>query len=127
MREGGLPGDDDSPEPSTEKVAGTTRKCANCGQVGHIKTNKKYVCPCSGKKAPRPHNKAVSDGTKHSKLRKRDGWRPTQNPRMGDKFWDPRRWDKRSFEDNMELHPPSKDKAKHVTWEDVENWGSGDE
>lgn len=29
-------------EPSIEKGAGgTTRKCANCGQVGHIKTNKK--------------------------------------------------------------------------------------
>lgn len=33
-----------SPEPSVEgKAAGTTRKCANCGQVGHIKTNKKYT------------------------------------------------------------------------------------
>lgn len=33
-----------SPEqPSIEK-GGTTRKCANCGQVGHIKTNKK-LCP----------------------------------------------------------------------------------
>ncbi|KAK4451600.1 histone acetyl transferase [Podospora aff. communis PSN243] len=31
-----------SPEPSTEKVTGTTRRCANCGQQGHIKTNKKY-------------------------------------------------------------------------------------
>lgn len=30
-------------EPSIER-GGTTRKCANCGQVGHIKTNKKY-CP----------------------------------------------------------------------------------
>lgn len=31
-------------EPSIEKGAGgTTRKCANCGQVGHIKTNKKCV------------------------------------------------------------------------------------
>ncbi|KAJ2905722.1 uncharacterized protein MKZ38_004589 [Zalerion maritima] len=33
--------------PSVEgggKGTGTTRKCANCGQVGHIKTNKKYVC-----------------------------------------------------------------------------------
>lgn len=30
-----------SPEPTTEKGTGTTRKCANCGQVGHIKTNKK--------------------------------------------------------------------------------------
>ncbi|AEO53635.1 TAF1-like protein [Thermothelomyces thermophilus ATCC 42464] len=127
MREGGIPGDDDSPEPSTEKVTGTTRKCANCGQVGHIKTNKKYVCPCSGKEAPRPRNKALSDGGKYPKFRKRDGWRPTQNPRMGDKFWDPRCWDKRSFEDNMEPHPPSKGKEKHVTWEDAEDWGSGDE
>ncbi|KAK3309929.1 TAF1-like protein [Chaetomium strumarium] len=42
MRDGGA-GDDGSPEPTTEKVTGTTRKCANCGQVGHIKTNKKYV------------------------------------------------------------------------------------
>lgn len=24
---------------------GTQRKCANCGQVGHIKTNKKYTSP----------------------------------------------------------------------------------
>lgn len=30
-----------SVEPSIEKGGGTTRKCANCGQVGHIKTNKK--------------------------------------------------------------------------------------
>lgn len=29
-----------SAEPSIEK-GGTTRRCANCGQVGHIKTNKK--------------------------------------------------------------------------------------
>jgi len=37
-------GDAGSPEAvgSIEKVAaGTTRKCANCGQIGHIKTNKK--------------------------------------------------------------------------------------
>lgn len=47
MRDGGTAGDDGSPEPSTEKVTGTTRKCANCGQVGHIKTNKKYVLPQS--------------------------------------------------------------------------------
>lgn len=41
-------GDAGSPEAvgSVEKVAaGTTRKCANCGQIGHIKTNKKYVHP----------------------------------------------------------------------------------
>lgn len=32
------------PKQSVEKT-GTTRKCANCGQAGHIKTNKKYLCP----------------------------------------------------------------------------------
>jgi transcription initiation factor TFIID subunit 1, fungi type len=37
-------GDEGSPERTTEKVGGTTRKCANCGQIGHIKTNKK-LCP----------------------------------------------------------------------------------
>ncbi len=31
-----------TPAESSEKQVGTTRKCANCGQVGHIKTNKKY-------------------------------------------------------------------------------------
>lgn len=31
--------EDGTPNP---KSAGTQRKCANCGQVGHIKTNKKY-------------------------------------------------------------------------------------
>jgi transcription initiation factor TFIID subunit 1, fungi type len=43
-------GDAGSPQPgSGDKViaTGTTRKCANCGQVGHIKTNKKYECPCT--------------------------------------------------------------------------------
>lgn len=39
----GAGGADGSPEPTTEKVTGTTRKCANCGQIGHIKTNKKCV------------------------------------------------------------------------------------
>ncbi|TAQ88104.1 hypothetical protein B7494_g3568 [Chlorociboria aeruginascens] len=36
-----------TPAPSVEnhpKPQGTTRKCANCGQAGHIKTNKK-LCP----------------------------------------------------------------------------------
>lgn len=32
-----------TPAPSIEKSAGTSRKCANCGQAGHIKTNKKYA------------------------------------------------------------------------------------
>jgi len=39
-------GDPDSPAQSIEKGGGTSRKCANCGQKGHIKTNKKY-CPDS--------------------------------------------------------------------------------
>lgn len=30
-----------TPTPSIEKSSGTSRKCANCGQAGHIKTNKK--------------------------------------------------------------------------------------
>lgn len=38
-------GGEGSPEPTIEKGTGTTRKCANCGQVGHIKTNKKSVQP----------------------------------------------------------------------------------
>lgn len=40
-------GDAGSPKASgADKVlTGTTRKCANCGQVGHIKTNKKYDTP----------------------------------------------------------------------------------
>ncbi|KAI1001575.1 putative transcription initiation factor TFIID subunit [Podosphaera aphanis] len=42
------PGPTGSPSPfltpSIEKSTGTTRKCANCGQAGHIKTNKK-LCP----------------------------------------------------------------------------------
>jgi hypothetical protein len=36
----GTPGDAAAPV----KAGGTTRKCANCGQIGHIKTNKK-ACP----------------------------------------------------------------------------------
>lgn len=37
-----------SPDPSSadKAAAGTTRKCANCGQVGHIKTNKRYWHQC---------------------------------------------------------------------------------
>ncbi|KAM0241741.1 hypothetical protein ACHAPO_001434 [Fusarium lateritium] len=39
-------GDAGSPSVNGDKVpTGTTRKCANCGQVGHIKTNKKYDPP----------------------------------------------------------------------------------
>jgi hypothetical protein len=35
-----------TPAPTIEKPTGTTRKCANCGQAGHIKTNKKYCSNC---------------------------------------------------------------------------------
>ncbi|KAK3393578.1 hypothetical protein B0H63DRAFT_20465 [Podospora didyma] len=48
-------GDGASPEPSTEKATGTTRKCANCGIVGHIKTNKK-LCPLLNGSRPRDPN-----------------------------------------------------------------------
>ncbi|KAI8624076.1 hypothetical protein F5Y19DRAFT_338377 [Xylariaceae sp. FL1651] len=38
---------DASPDASGDKASGgTTRKCANCGQVGHIKTNKRYWHRC---------------------------------------------------------------------------------
>ncbi|QUC16885.1 uncharacterized protein UV8b_01126 [Ustilaginoidea virens] len=37
-------GDAGSPGAMDKIPTGTTRKCANCGQVGHIKTNKK-LCP----------------------------------------------------------------------------------
>jgi transcription initiation factor TFIID subunit 1, fungi type len=37
----------DSEEAGTPSKSGgtTTRKCANCGLIGHIKTNKKYLLP----------------------------------------------------------------------------------
>ncbi|KAG5302670.1 transcription factor TFIID complex subunit Taf111 [Histoplasma capsulatum G186AR] len=38
------PGGANSPTTAVPKGGGTQRKCANCGQVGHIKTNKK-LCP----------------------------------------------------------------------------------
>ncbi|KAI9792737.1 MAG: hypothetical protein M1833_001018 [Piccolia ochrophora] len=39
------PGSPSSPSTSNVKTTGTQRKCANCGQVGHIKTNKKCCDP----------------------------------------------------------------------------------
>ncbi|KZF22372.1 hypothetical protein L228DRAFT_268840 [Xylona heveae TC161] len=41
---GKSPGSPSSPSNVQTKSVGTQRKCANCGQVGHIKTNKK-LCP----------------------------------------------------------------------------------
>ena len=35
-------GSQSTPAVGNAKAVGTQRKCANCGQVGHIKTNKKY-------------------------------------------------------------------------------------
>lgn len=118
MREGGSLADDGSPEPSIEKVTGTTRKCANCGQVGHIKTNKKYVCPCSPEEAsesrevggggggPAAGSKPAAGGAKKKRsYKKRSAWRPTAAPREGDKFWDPRCWDAGAFEATMEVAP----------------------
>lgn len=104
MRDGGAGGvDEGSPEPTTEKVTGTTRKCANCGQVGHIKTNKKYVCPCSQQQdtaAPR----AAEDGERQESRRSKksskrvDRWKPTVDPRC---------WEADAFKPKMgEAAPP---------------------
>ena len=43
--DGALDADGSPPSPGANpaRAAGTLRKCANCGQVGHIKTNKKYI------------------------------------------------------------------------------------
>jgi transcription initiation factor TFIID subunit 1 len=92
IREGGGAGDEGSPEPSTEKVTGTTRKCANCGQVGHIKTNKKYVCFCiqDSHEASEIDMPRQSGSSKPRKSGKRSSWRPTQEPRVeGDKILGP--------------------------------------
>jgi hypothetical protein len=53
-----------TPAPSIEKPTGTTRKCANCGQAGHIKTNKKYYCSLHVP-PKKPRGRPV--GTKRSK------------------------------------------------------------
>jgi len=52
-----------NPLPSTERPTGTTRKCANCGQTGHIKTNKKYVKPTTAATVnQRDHRKTLANG-----------------------------------------------------------------
>ncbi|KAK0624633.1 hypothetical protein B0T17DRAFT_247672 [Bombardia bombarda] len=61
IKGGPIGGDDGSPEPTTEKATGTTRKCANCGQIGHIKTNKK-LCPLLNGSRPRDQNQDESSG-----------------------------------------------------------------
>ncbi|KAF1808467.1 hypothetical protein P152DRAFT_462461 [Eremomyces bilateralis CBS 781.70] len=44
VTDGSTPGTPGSPLAAPAKNVGTQRKCANCGQIGHIKTNKK-LCP----------------------------------------------------------------------------------
>ncbi|KAI0020763.1 hypothetical protein F4780DRAFT_346442 [Xylariomycetidae sp. FL0641] len=53
---------DASPDPSSadKAAAGTTRKCANCGQVGHIKTNKSKCPLLNG--TMKTHNAAADHG-----------------------------------------------------------------
>ncbi|KAK4097938.1 TAF1-like protein [Parathielavia hyrcaniae] len=117
---GGTGGDEGSPEPSTEKITGTTRKCANCGQVGHIKTNKKYVCPCSQKEtakapatAPGAKGHQSLSGILPSRSSKRDyTYKPTLDPRPGDRFWDPRTWDAKAFQGQMDVAPAPPPKRK---------------
>ncbi|KAJ4400103.1 hypothetical protein N0V85_005844 [Neurospora sp. IMI 360204] len=64
---GTLPLDNDDGslvEPSIEKATGgtTTRKCANCGAEGHIKTNKK-LCPLlNGSMPTKDQNQNHDDG-----------------------------------------------------------------
>ncbi len=54
-----------SPDPDGSFTAGgkntqpTQRKCANCGQVGHIKTNKKSVKPNLCKRCDLPIDRKV--------------------------------------------------------------------
>ncbi|OTA06796.1 hypothetical protein A9Z42_0075630 [Trichoderma parareesei] len=51
----------DAGSPGADKVpTGTTRKCANCGQVGHIKTNKKYEEGASGSKNKRKRKRKTT-------------------------------------------------------------------
>lgn len=56
----GTPGSPNGPSlpGSNSKAAGTQRRCANCGQVGHIRTNKK-LCPALQNKDFK--NKAFDD------------------------------------------------------------------
>ncbi|PBP24283.1 hypothetical protein BUE80_DR004844 [Diplocarpon rosae] len=57
----GLVSPSSTPTPSIEKPTGTTRKCANCGQAGHIKTNKK-LCPMLNGSMSAPGNESFGAG-----------------------------------------------------------------
>ena len=64
---------------SKKNTEGTARKCANCGQVGHIKTNKKCATPPFVSSHSKPANvcihKALSYAQRHHEARRRDGIR----------------------------------------------------
>lgn len=129
LKDGGA-GDEGSPEPSTEKAVGTTRKCANCGQVGHIKTNKKYVCPCSRETAEPPEAeepKKPGRGRARGPGKRLGVWRPTTEPREGDKFWDPRCWGPGALENQMGPALTPKGKQTQITGEDPEHSANDDE
>jgi transcription initiation factor TFIID subunit 1 len=127
MRDGGAVGEDGSPEPTTEKVTGTTRKCANCGQVGHIKTNKKYVCPCYSQEdnlniAPnnRP-GKVTGRKEANNSIPKPQKPGKRGRPRKGDAFWDPNAWKASDFPNTMEDSAvPTTTRPKRVRFEEAE-------
>jgi transcription initiation factor TFIID subunit 1, fungi type len=54
-----------TPAPSVERPVGTTRKCANCGQAGHIKTNKKYCPTCEYSMFFNNHDGSAGMGIAH--------------------------------------------------------------
>ncbi|KAH6609446.1 transcription initiation factor TFIID subunit 1 [Trichoderma cornu-damae] len=61
----------DAGSPGADKIpTGTTRKCANCGQVGHIKTNKKYGVEDGASSARR--NKKAKTSTLARKMKQSD-------------------------------------------------------
>ena len=51
--------DGDAPTPAAGKQQGTQRKCANCGMVGHIKTNKKSVTEAKCKNCSKPLDRVL--------------------------------------------------------------------
>jgi hypothetical protein len=74
------------PKPSIEKT-GTTRKCANCGQAGHIKTNKKYYCSAHvpplkprGRK-PAPKKAPFEDSTFQPRYETQNKTNPQREPK----------------------------------------------
>jgi hypothetical protein len=77
---------------SKKNTEGTARKCANCGQVGHIKTNKKsasdFFCsnPCTKESAKKKSStgKVVKVNNKGSRKRKQKSNDSTSAPQSND-------------------------------------------